>query len=122
MKAKTTYPEKNINQTVSENIKKLRNEKGLAQEQLANDLNLSETILCRIEKEKRPVQLEELHKFSDYFGVSISYLCGESDQRNIDIKSDGEDFMYQVMTFGLDKLDINARKRVLQKLRSRYKC
>lgn len=59
---------------ISENIKKLREQKGLLQKQLAAEVDIPYTIYNKIENGSREITIEELDKISRFFGVSIDAL------------------------------------------------
>lgn len=55
-------------------LKIMRKEKGLNQQKVAMDLNISREALSHYENGKREPSLTLLLKMSDYFNVSINYL------------------------------------------------
>lgn len=55
-------------------LKQIRKEKGLNQQKVAMDLNISREALSHYENGKREPSLSMLVKMSDYFNVSIDYL------------------------------------------------
>ncbi len=55
-------------------IQKLRREKGLTQEQLAERLNVSTVHLAKIETGKRGCSLDILLDFASVFNASLDYL------------------------------------------------
>ncbi len=67
---------------LGDRLKKLREEKGLSQIELARALNISNVMLSRYEKNKRSPDYETLNKLADYYGVSTDYLLGRIDIRN----------------------------------------
>lgn len=62
------------------NLKKLREERGITQLKLATDLNLVKSTICQYEKGNRDLGVTMLIKLSDYFNVSIDYLVGRTEQ------------------------------------------
>lgn len=60
-------------------LKFLREQKGLTQEELASILNISRSALSLWEIGKREPNQETLRLFAEYFGVSIDYLLGRTD-------------------------------------------
>ena len=62
-------------------LKKLRKERNISQLKLALDLNMNQNTVSRYENLEREADYETLMKFADYFGVSLDYLLGRSDQR-----------------------------------------
>lgn len=65
----------------SERLKKLRIEKNLSQESLAERLGLSRSTISNYEQNIRVPSVDILNMFADYFDVSIDYLLGRSDIR-----------------------------------------
>ncbi len=68
--------------SVSANIIRLRENLGLNQKKLAEDLNMNRSVLSRIENGTRPVRDDELTVFADYFNVSADYLLGRVTQKS----------------------------------------
>lgn len=69
--------------TFRERLKLLREEKGLSQKALGKLLNLSQSAIAYYETgDKEPTQ-ETLHRLADYFGVSVDYLLGRTDIREM---------------------------------------
>ena len=57
----------------------LRNERGLTQEQLAIVFKMSRSTYAQYEVDRRKPDYDTLKMFSDYFGVSVDYLLGRTD-------------------------------------------
>ena len=62
-----------------EKIKDLREEMGISQEKLADELGVSHGIISFWENGKREPKLSNLVLIAEYFGVSIDYLAGLED-------------------------------------------
>ncbi len=62
-----------------ERIKDLRDEKGISQERLADELGVSHGTISLWETGKREPKLSNLILLAEYFGVSIDYLAGLED-------------------------------------------
>lgn len=60
-------------------IAELRKEKGISQSKLAKDTGLTRQAISLYEIEKREPKLDIWIKLADYFGVSVSYLQGISE-------------------------------------------
>jgi len=67
---------------VGDIIQHLRDEKGFNQKELAEKVNLSQSVMNRIELGTRPVRDEELKKIAEVLGTTTDYLLGASDIRN----------------------------------------
>lgn len=57
-------------------LKKLRERNGYTQEQLANKINKSKTVISKYENNQQSPTLETLSDFAVLFGVSLDYLAG----------------------------------------------
>lgn len=65
----------------SEIIKKLRVEKGLTQEQLAEEIGVSKSTIAMWETGKREPSRDLYEEVADYFNVDIDYLYGRTNIR-----------------------------------------
>ena len=63
-------------------LKRIRKERKISQLRLAMDLNMNQNTISRYENMEREADYETLIKFADYFGVSLDYLLGRTDQKN----------------------------------------
>lgn len=63
-------------------IKLLREENGFTQQDLANRLDCSKSVIGLYENETRKPSMEVLIKLSEIFNCSIDYIIGNSDIRN----------------------------------------
>ena len=71
---------KNFDMNVmAERIKTLRNEKGIGQNLLARELELSNASISYWENAKQEPSAQAIYKMAKYFGVSADYLLGISD-------------------------------------------
>lgn len=61
---------------LGQRLKELREEKGLTQVQLANELHLNPVTYLHYEKEQHEPPLWLLADFAIYYGVSVDYLLG----------------------------------------------
>ncbi|MOA33487.1 HTH-type transcriptional regulator ImmR [compost metagenome] len=65
---------------IGDRIKKQRELMGLTQLELANKIDINNSVLSRIEAGKRPVEDNELIRFADFFDVDGDYLLGRTDK------------------------------------------
>ncbi len=65
------------------NLKKLRMEKGLSQQALAEEFNLSQQSIYKYEHFLAEPDIKTLKKMAAYFNVSVDYLIGYSDSRAV---------------------------------------
>jgi len=68
--------------TAGERIRRLREEKDWNQIELAKKANINNSVLSRIEANKRPIEDDLLVKFAEIFNVTTDYLLGRTDYRN----------------------------------------
>lgn len=62
-------------------LRELRKERGMAQQDLANEMLISKRTISRYESGERQPTLLMVFDLADYFNVSIDYLVGRSDVR-----------------------------------------
>ena len=60
-------------------LKELRTSRHISQVKLAMDLNMNQNSISRYETGEREADYETLIAFADYFGVSVDYLLGRTD-------------------------------------------
>lgn len=77
-----------------ERLRTLRKEKGLSQQELANMIGASKSLISCYESGKRTPSLENVIAFMEIFGVSSDYLLGSD---NI-IKVVGKEEKYHTLT------------------------
>lgn len=71
---------------ISKRIKELRAKKGMLQQELANELNVSKSTVAMWETGKRMPDTEMLRKIAKFFNVSLELITGDSIKFNIDLK------------------------------------
>lgn len=71
--------------TFGERFKKLRTQKKLTQDKLAEIFFLNKSSISRYESDKQLPEPGSIQKFADFFNVSIDYLMGASDDINTNI-------------------------------------
>ncbi len=85
-------------------LKKLRSEEGLTQQQLADRLGITKSVVSYYELHERTPSPEILVKFASIFHVSTDYLLGLDRKETIDLT-------------GLDAEDVITVKRLISTLR-----
>ena len=60
--------------SVGENIEKLRKRKGLTQKELGDRIGVSESAICKFEKNRLPVSLAIAADLAKIFGVELNAL------------------------------------------------
>ncbi|APR02164.1 helix-turn-helix family protein [Clostridium botulinum] len=79
-----------MSSTFGKRFKMLRLEKGLNQQELIDDFNkkyhygFTKSAVSQYENDKRIPEIGALNAFANYFNVSIDFLLGKSDIRNMD--------------------------------------
>lgn len=67
-----------------EHLKTLRQDKGLTQTQVADEVGIAKNTYVGYENGSREPRLSELKKMAVLFGMSLSQLCMETDARSVD--------------------------------------
>jgi transcriptional regulator with XRE-family HTH domain len=68
---------------LGEKISRLRKDKKLTQQQLANELGIAQSTIGMIERDERGAGSELLLKFANFFGVSVDYLLTTEEKLEI---------------------------------------
>ena len=84
--------------TIAQRIEALRTEKGISRPALAAAVKLPRMSIEKFETGRQTPSQEQQKMLAAYFGVSVSYLKGESDDDDLEVgestndSMDGEDF------------------------------
>lgn len=62
-------------------LKELRKARKISQLKLSLDLSMNQNTISRYENMEREADYETLIKFADYFGVSVDYLLGRTENK-----------------------------------------
>lgn len=62
------------------NLKKLRTEKGISQQKLAEALGVSQQAINKYENQNCEPDIDMLIAMADYFGTTVDYLIGKVDE------------------------------------------
>ena len=92
-------------------IKNLREESGLTQLAFAKILNINNSTLCQYENGDRVPSDDIKIRIADYFGVSLDYLVGRSEQR-VKLPTESGELKVPV---GYDKLT-SANRMIVDRL------
>ncbi len=71
----------------SENLKKLREEKGMSQTELAKRIGVNKSLISAFESQNRLPSLHVLSKLSYQFGVSMEFLLGINKYQTVDVSN-----------------------------------
>ena len=100
-------------------IKKLREEFNMTQQDLANKLQSSKSVIGLYENETRKPSMEILIKLSEIFNCSIDYLLGKTDVRNYDKDEQEFRFAYHKDMEGLTDEEISDALRFYKEMKKR---
>lgn len=64
---------------IKNRLKELRKKKGYTQLKVAMDLNINQNGISRYESGSREAGYDLLVQFADYYGVSVDYILGRTD-------------------------------------------
>ena len=67
----------------ADRLKQLRSEKNMTQEQLGEILGVKKYSIYTYEKERSGPDIDGLIALADFFDVSVDYLIGRTDKREI---------------------------------------
>lgn len=67
-----------------EKLKRLRMERGLSQQALAEKFNLTQQSIYKYENGLAEPDIETMKSFAVFFGISVDYLIGASDSSSIE--------------------------------------
>ena len=62
-------------------IRELRADQDLKQKTVAGDLMCDQSLYSKYERGERPLPLEMAERLADYFGTSVDYLLGRTDEK-----------------------------------------
>jgi transcriptional regulator with XRE-family HTH domain len=94
-------------------IKKLREKKGLSQDEMAKKNGISRPAFVQIENGKRRICSEELKKISEIFEVSADYLLGEEKEIEVIIEKENSIKKTQDIRISVPQIKKNKFKQVL---------
>ena len=102
---------------ISENIKKIREEKGLLQKQVATHINVSKSTYSKIEKSLRDVTVIELHKIAELFNITVDQIINYDDglPNEVILEEKNEDERFKLIN-KLDEEDKNTILKIIDKI------
>lgn len=99
-------------QIFGERIRKLREEKGISQSDLAAQFQISQNAIASYERGAREPNMERLKELAIFFNVSLDYLLGRTNDRSrvfrpttreiLDMLHLSDDEIYESGTFTID--------------------
>ncbi|BDH60401.1 MerR family transcriptional regulator [Lysinibacillus sp. PLM2] len=86
-----------------ENIKKERKRQGLTLEELAARSSVSKSMLSMIERGEKNPTIQVASQIAEGLDVTISYLLGENQQREVVVIRSGKQLVYKDETTGIER-------------------
>jgi transcriptional regulator with XRE-family HTH domain len=80
-KIKLFWYNQKMSKVFGNNLKLLRLEKKLSQEELAQELQVSRQIIGHWENNYSEPDIDTLYQIAEYFGVSVDYLIGRDNKK-----------------------------------------
>ena len=102
---------------IVQNIKKIREEKGLLQKQVATHINVSKSTYSKIEKSLREVTVIELYKMSQLFNMTVDQIINLEDviPKAVVLEDKTEDERLKLID-NLDEEDKNTVFKIIDKM------
>ena len=91
--------------SIGKKIKSLRENSGLEAQKLASELSVGKSTLSNWENDRRTPDTDTLIKIANYFKVSVDYLLGRTDERNLNKEKPKLD--EGIKTIAAHKVNIN---------------
>lgn len=96
----------------AESLKSLRENEGLSQKSLANQIKVSQPTIAAYESGKREPDFATLIKLADFFQISIDYLMGRTEYKNYTERASEDEIMSRISKL-LEKIPGEKRKEFL---------
>lgn len=106
--------------TIIEIIDQLCLEKGIKGSKLCDDIGISRSTLTELRKGRaKTLSIKNANKIADYFNVSVEYLLGTNEQKEIpaDKGSEDEDDDFVVLARHMKKIPEKERQRIIKNFR-----
>jgi methanogenic corrinoid protein MtbC1 len=92
----------------SKNLRSLRKEANMRQQDLADELGVAQTTIASYEQDQRFPNHETLIEIADFFNVSIDFLLGRDDSKNLDMNSVADNMAEKMELNDIAKSYLNA--------------
>ena len=99
---------------ISSNIRFLRLQKGLTQEELASIVNKSRVLISQWESDSREITTEDIIKLSNYFNVPMDALVGKDLRINENNSYNETDVLFDKYKDVLTDSDKNIIKAIIE--------
>ncbi len=95
-------------------IKILREEFNYTQQDLANKLECSKSVIGLYENETRKPSLDVLIKLSEIFNCSIDFLIGKSDNKNLENTKNNIKYEFDLKDYDLNENELSDLKSKIE--------
>ena len=92
----------------SKNLRSLRKEANMRQQDLADELGVAQTTIASYEQDQRFPNHETLIEIADFFNVSIDFLLGRDDSKNLDMNTVSDNMAEKMELNDIAKSYLNA--------------
>lgn len=105
----------------TERLKQLRKQANLTQKEISEKLGISQPQYARTENGGRAPSKETLELLSSFFGVSIDYLLGKTDNPSRGFETDLEEALDNALSFNGKPMSDNDREKIKAYLTDYFK-
>jgi transcriptional regulator with XRE-family HTH domain len=115
-----------MNERIAERIRMLRLQKGLSQQNIADELNLTVAAYSNIERGITGINLERLYQLSEIFNLTISEILNDppilKEESSYD-KSNTTSLQVSILSQQLNNLQqqVNTLQQEMQLIKSKFK-
>ncbi|MDV2446799.1 transcriptional regulator [Elizabethkingia anophelis] len=99
---------------VGSRIKRIREEKGIKQEYMAYELDISQSNYGRLEKQDSRLTVPKIQKIAEVLGVSVALLFGEKSNNIANVNEDCNSFGESIKHIESLKEEINFLRKMLK--------
>ena len=92
----------------SKNLRSLRKEANMRQQDLADELGVAQTTIASYEQDQRFPNHETLIEIADFFNVSIDFLLGRDDSKTLDMNTVSDNMAEKMELNDIAKSYLNA--------------
>ena len=104
-----------------ERIKELRNEAKFTQKQIAEKLDMPQSLYSNLERGIKQANQKRLKQFSDFYNVSTDYLLGNTDNKKALSFDDLKEAIINSKTFNHRPLTDAERNEIIKMIEDKLK-